>query len=197
MAGLKFMSPESRQVKYLMPNQAFVKGGKFFRATEGGVSDPDVPSDIVNRLPPPDGRIASAGNPYAFKLDGVRDEFGNAWGANPVMGGNAIEISVGFELPVKVRRVVAWMTKPNWNATQELSRASFDLLNPVYRRTYPAAPYQEANKPIPEGLVAPTPLSFSFNLPPRPVGHHVLLLEFDDPGSGDAGYQVIDLRYTG
>ncbi|MER5728879.1 lytic polysaccharide monooxygenase [Streptomyces sp. NPDC002138] len=197
MAGLKYMSPESRQVKYLMANQAAVRGGKFIRATEGGVSDPDVRSDIVNRLPPRDGQIASAGNPYAFKLDGVRDEFGNEWSTHPVRSGDSVTVSLAFDEQVKVRRVVAYLTKANWDRKQPLSRASFDLLNPVYLRSYPAAPYQEANKPIPNGLVAPTPFEFSFNLPARPVGHHVALFEFDDPGSADAFYFVIDWGYIG
>nr|WSW49880.1 lytic polysaccharide monooxygenase [Streptomyces sp. NBC_01001] len=192
---LTFMSPESRQKKYLLPSQAAVRGGKFIKSTAGGLPDSDVPSDIVNRTPPQDGQIASAGNPYAFKLDGVLDEFGNGWNASPVTNGQAITVQMTLPVP-KIRRISAYATTLNWDHTQLLSRAQLDLDNPVYTRTYPAAPYFNANEEIPVGLVPPNPLTFSFNMPQRPVGHHVVLLAIDLPDSGDAVYQVIDFRYT-
>ncbi|MGO4460584.1 lytic polysaccharide monooxygenase [Streptomyces sp. M-16] len=190
-----FISPESRQSKYLMQNQAGVRGGKFITSTTGNVSDRDVPSDIVNRTPPPDGKIASADNPYAYKLDGLRDEYGNEWNANPVANGQAVPVKISLPL-AKVRRISAFITKPDWDNHQVLTRAQFDLDNPVYLQTYRAAPHFDANEEIPHGLIPTNPLEFSFTMPQRSVGHHVLLLEFDDPSSGDALYQVIDFRYT-
>ncbi|WP_330332563.1 lytic polysaccharide monooxygenase [Streptomyces sp. NBC_00536] len=190
-----FISPESRQSTYLTQNQAGVRGGKFIKSTTGGLSDPDVPSDIVSRTPPPDGKIAGADNPYAYKLDGVRDEFGNAWNASPVADGQAVTVKISLPLS-KIRRISAYLTKPNWDALQVLTRVQFDLDNPVYARTFTHAPYFTGDEEIPAGLTPTDPLEFSFNLPQRPVGHHVLLLEFDDPASGDALYQVIDFRYT-
>ncbi|MFE3527016.1 lytic polysaccharide monooxygenase auxiliary activity family 9 protein [Streptomyces sp. NPDC059161] len=196
MAALVVISPESRQAKYLTKAQAGTRGGKFITRPFGEVSDPDVPSDIVNRPPPQDGQIASAGNPFAAKLDGLVDEFGNPWRTTPVTSGRALAVVVQIDEPVKVRRVIAYITKPNWDPTRVLTRAQFDLGNPVHTRTYPAVPFQSANSPIPVGLVASKQLEFGFSLPTRPVGHHVLLVEFDLPDSGDAFYQVIDLRYT-
>ncbi|MGW8877644.1 lytic polysaccharide monooxygenase [Streptomyces mirabilis] len=189
------IAPESRQRKYLMQNQAAVRGGKFIKAKSGGLSDPDVPSDIVNREPPQDGQIASAGNPYAFKLDGVRDEYGNEWNTNPVTNGQAITVAMSLPMS-KVRRVSAYITKSHWDPYQVLARAQFDLDHPVYSRAYTCAPYFNCNEELPSGPITPAPLAFSFALPQRSVGHHVVLLEIDDPTSGDAIYQVIDLRYT-
>ncbi|WP_371589234.1 lytic polysaccharide monooxygenase [Streptomyces virginiae] len=160
-------------------------------------SDRDVPSDIVNRTPPADGQIASAGNPFASKLDGVHDEYRNPWNSHHVRSGDALTIEAAFEGTVKVRRVTVYITNVNWDPTQRLTRAQLDLGNPIYARTYPAAPYFAADDELPAGLVAPKPLAFSFNLPPRPVGHHVLLLEIDHPDSADATYQVLDLNYIG
>ncbi|WP_406346851.1 lytic polysaccharide monooxygenase [Streptomyces sp. NBC_00648] len=190
-----FISPESRQSKYLTQNQAGVRGGKFIKSTTGGLSDPDVPSDNVSRTPPPDGKIASADNPHAYKLDGIRDEYGNPWNTNAVTNGQALAVKISLPMP-KIRRISAFMTKSNWDNSQVLSRLQFDLNNPVYTRTYNCAPHFDCNEEIPNGLAPTDPLEFSFNMPPRTVGHHVLLLEFDDPTSGDALYQVIDFRYT-
>ncbi|WP_406340262.1 lytic polysaccharide monooxygenase [Streptomyces sp. NBC_00648] len=190
------ITPESRQTTYLMPAQVNTRGGKFITTTDGGQSDADIPSDVVNRTPPPDGKIASAGHPFAFKLDGTRDEYGNPWNTHPVRNSQALTIAMTFGGKVKVRRVTAYLTKANWDNQQVLTRAQFDLANPAYTRTYPAAPYSAADEELPDGLVAPTPMTFSFNLPQRQVGHHVLLLEIDHPDSGDATYQVIDFRYT-
>ncbi|WP_447008067.1 hypothetical protein ACRAKI_16980 [Saccharothrix isguenensis] len=50
--------------------------GKFFPATQVGLSDPDVPTDSPGgpEPVPPDGQIASGGSePAAVKLDEVRD----------------------------------------------------------------------------------------------------------------------------
>ncbi|MFJ5811992.1 lytic polysaccharide monooxygenase [Streptomyces sp. NPDC093093] len=190
------ITPESRQSIYLPASQAGVRGGKFVAERSGGVSDPDVPSDIVNREPPRDGQLASAGNPYASSLDTVRDQVGNPWTTHPVTGGQALTVSLAFGELTKIRRVSAYLTKASWDDLQPLTRTQFDLKSPLYRRTYTAAPYTNANEEIPVGLVASNPLQFSFNLAPRAVGHHVLLLEIDHPDSGDATYQVIDLRYT-
>ncbi|WP_406503259.1 lytic polysaccharide monooxygenase [Streptomyces sp. NBC_00212] len=196
MAAPIFITPPSRQATYLTASQAWLRGGKFIDQKSGGISDPDVPSDIVNREPPRDGQIASAGNPFAFKLDGVRDEFGNEWNASPVRNGDAFTVDITFGGAVKIRRISAYLTQANWDSNQPLTRAQFDLASPVYRRAFSAAPYSEADEEIPVGLVAPTPLTFSFNLPQRSVGHHVVLLEIDHPDSGDATYQVIDLRFV-
>ncbi|MEU4730736.1 lytic polysaccharide monooxygenase [Streptomyces sp. NPDC023588] len=196
MAGISRISPESRQMIYLGTAQAGVKGGKFITETAGNRLDPDVPSDIVNRTPPQDGRIASADNPFAFKLDGPTDEFGNEWKAHSVRSGDAVAFSIGFDSPVKVRRVTAYITKQNWNPSQALTRAQFDLPNPPYRRTFPAAPYHDANERIPVGVVAES-LEFALNLPRRAAGRHVLLLEIDHPDGTEATYQVIDLNYIG
>ncbi|MFD9473999.1 lytic polysaccharide monooxygenase [Streptomyces goshikiensis] len=189
------ITPASRQSIYLYGDQVGVRGGKFINTTLGGQSDRDVPSDIVNRMPPPDGQIVSAGNPYASKLDGVRDEYGNEWHAHSVRNGEAMTVSVRG-LASKIRRVSAYMTKANWDPFQRLTRAQFDLSNPAYTRTYTCAPYYQCDGELPWGLTPPNPHEFSFNLPYRSLGHHVILLEIDHPDSGEATYQVIDLRYV-
>ncbi|MCD9899075.1 lytic polysaccharide monooxygenase [Streptomyces sp. MT29] len=190
------ITPASRQSIYLYGDQVGVRGGKFINTTIGGQSDRDVPSDIVNRTPPPDGQIASAGNPYASKLDGVRDEYGNEWKTHSVRNGEAMTVSLRGLDATKIRRVSAYMTKANWDPSQGLARAQFDLDNQAYTHTYNCAPYYQCDDELPWGLRPSNPHEFSVNLPYRSVGHHVLLLEIDHPDSGDATYQVVDLRYV-
>ncbi|MEV8015881.1 hypothetical protein AB0O76_05905 [Streptomyces sp. NPDC086554] len=45
-------------------------------------------------------------------------------------------------------------------------------------------------------LIVTGPLEFSFNLPQRTVGRHVLLVEIDLPDTADVIYQSIDINYT-
>ncbi|MCJ0875187.1 lytic polysaccharide monooxygenase [Streptomyces sp. AP-93] len=190
------VTPKSRQMIYLPEFRAEVSAGKFIEEQASGQSDRDIPSDMVNGQPPVDGRIASAGNPFASKLDGIQDESGNPWKAMAVQSGQAIPFSLTFDRQVKIRRVRVFITKADWDSGQSLSRRSFDLFNPLYSRTCSAAPYWEANGEVPEGLIAPSPFEFSLNLPVRSVGRHTLLLEIDYPDNGDALYQVFDLQYT-
>ncbi|MFD9271599.1 lytic polysaccharide monooxygenase [Streptomyces goshikiensis] len=191
------VTPESRQTTYLLNALAAVKGGKFITTTSGGQPDPTASGDVVNRTPPSDGHIASAGNLLALALDGATDAFGNPWHKSNVRSGDTFSPTVQFGGSVKVRRVTVYSTKANWDPQQPLTRAQFDLTNPLYARTYTCAPYQACNDEIPVGLVASEPISIGFNLPQRPVGHHVLLMEIDHPDTTDATYQVIDLNYIG
>ncbi|WKU42735.1 lytic polysaccharide monooxygenase [Streptomyces sp. VNUA116] len=186
---------QSRQEKYLMPGQYPLSRGKFIRETNSGISDPEFPADIVNNTPPQDQRIASADNPHALKLDGVLDEDGQPWTADRAKSGQAITLS--YPLSVRlIRRSVVYITKPSWDPQNKLTRAQFDLDNPVLTNTYTATPYYQAGEQeIPNGLKPTDPYEISFNLPTRPDGHHVLLVEIDLPDRGDAIYSVYDLRY--
>ncbi|MFF1481680.1 lytic polysaccharide monooxygenase [Streptomyces sp. NPDC058301] len=175
--------PESRQTRYLDAAQAGVRSGKFIRTLDGGVSDPDVSSDTVNNTPPRDGQIASAGDAFASKLDRVRDAFGNPWTAHSVRSGQEMALKASVE--GRVRRVAVYITKLGWDSGQVLTRAQLDLHSPLYVRSYAAAIEGSSGD-----------LTASFDLPDRPSGHHVLLLEIDHPDTGDATYQVIDLGYV-
>jgi len=105
------------------------------------VQDEQVPSDMINRQPPQDGEITSSGNPFALKLDGVTDELGNAWNKNDVRNDDATPLSIEFDTPPKIRRVVVYVTEANWDDSMPLARSSFDLHTPLYRWVYLSAPY--------------------------------------------------------
>ncbi|WP_437302389.1 lytic polysaccharide monooxygenase auxiliary activity family 9 protein [Sorangium sp. So ce388] len=176
--------PPSRSVIALLewPVNGF-EGGKFFPATSGELSDPYAPEDVRNAAPPPDGRIASAGHAFASRLD----EPGDRWQKHQVIAGGELNMTWSYTAPHKTRRWNYFITKPNWDPNQRLTRSQF-AAEPIKTVLNSGRPYWEHD------LVPPQPTVHSVKVPLTHAGYHVLLGVWEVADTGMAFYQVLDLN---
>lgn len=179
-------SPPSRAQLNLPAQRAGeLVSGKFFPASDDGLTDPTTPSDEPNRMPPADGHIASAGLPHALALD----EAGKPWMQHAVKAGQELDITWEFPRPVKVRRFKYFLTRHSWAPHQPLSRAQFES-TPFAERTNADQPYWTS-----DSLDSGEQVKDSLQLPDR-HGYHVLLAVMEAADTPLAAYQVIDLQFS-
>ncbi|MES9558089.1 MULTISPECIES: lytic polysaccharide monooxygenase auxiliary activity family 9 protein [unclassified Streptomyces] len=178
--------PPSRGRLHLMSWQAdALEAGKFFPATEAGLPDPVVPSDVANAQPPADGKIASAGMGDAAALD----EVGTDWKKHPVTAGQNLDVRWVLRHRQKTRRFNYFLTKQGWDPNQALSRSQFDT-EPFHQVQLSEQPYWQ------DDLAPGDRPTHTMRLPQRDAGHHVLLAVQEIADTGNAFYRVIDLQYT-
>lgn len=164
-----------------------LEAGKFFPATEGGLTDPVAPTDLPNATPPADGKIASGGNTFALFLDEPRSD----WTKHDVESGQTLPVSWDYSAVHVTRRWKYFITRTDWQPDQPLSRAQFEDL-PFYQVELSMQPYWEHN----DELTPPKPTEHELILPYR-TGYHVLLAIWEVANTGNAFYQVIDLNFAG
>ncbi|QTO46690.1 lytic polysaccharide monooxygenase [Burkholderia latens] len=187
------ISPESRAMfAYLDGKLGYydvnsLEAGKFFPAAAAGLTDPVVPTDIVNNTPPPDGRLASGGFPAALFLD----EPGTHWKKHAVASGDVIEFSWNYSARHASRRWNYFITKRDWDPQRALSRDQFEA-EPFFRAEYLLQPFWEHE----DGLWPPAPTTHEVVLPER-EGYHVVLAVWEVANTGNAFYQVIDFEFGG
>lgn len=164
-----------------------LEAGKFFPATESNLSDPIAPNDVRNALPPPDGKIASAGykGGNAEKLD----EPGTQWRKHNVKAGATVTMSWSYAARHLTRRWVYFITKPDWDPNLKLSRAQFED-QPFVKVELLQQPYWSHS----DALLPPEPTVHDIVLPGR-EGYHVLLAIWEVADTGMAFYQVVDLNF--
>ncbi|MFH8574141.1 lytic polysaccharide monooxygenase auxiliary activity family 9 protein [Streptomyces sp. NPDC017993] len=180
-------SPESRAQLHLADWQAAgLEAGKFFPRTEAGLTDPFAPDDTVNAEPPQDGRIASAGQEFAAKLD--EPDSHQDWHKHQVRAGQALEIAWNYHAAHKTRRWNYFLTRSGWDPGARLTRQQFSP-EPIATFQNSGQPYWDANDLIPE-----SPTVHSVTLPDDRNGYHVLLSVWEVADTGNAFYQVIDLN---
>lgn len=179
-------NPPSRAQIYLEAWQAEgMESGKFFPEWRSGVQDPYASEDIPSNTPPADGRIASAGQSFAAMLDEPRED----WKKHSVSAGQKLEMTWHFHKLHKTRRWNYFLTKPNWDPTQPLSRAQFEA-EPFTVVQNPHRPYWDY-----EDLVPSNPTTHTLTLPER-EGYQVLLCVWEVADTGYAFYQVVDLDFA-
>ncbi|GAA2195448.1 lytic polysaccharide monooxygenase [Streptomyces bangladeshensis] len=164
-----------------------LEAGKFFPATQGGLTDPVQPADVAGDTPPPDGKIASAGYPHggAPQLDEVRD-----WPKVELVSGARQKVVWSFRQRHKTRRYNYFVTREDWDPAQPLSRAQFEP--EPFARLEPNGdtPYWELPDPP-----AREPVEHKITLPQR-KGYHVILGVWEVADTGAACYQVIDAHFS-
>lgn len=163
------------------------EAGKFFPSVNSGLQDHIVSTDVPNQLPPPDGKIASANQGNGTFMD----EPGTHWQKHDVLSGDILEISWNYTAAHLTRRWNYFITRPNWNPDLPLSRAQFED-TPFYQVELSEQPFWE-NK---TALTPPQPTEHDVILPMR-SGYHVLLAVWEVADTGNAFYQVIDLKFVG
>jgi chitin-binding protein len=179
------VNPPSRGSIYLEPWQANgLEAGKFFPLAGSGLTDPHAPTDVPNAVPPPDGKLASAGQAFAAVLDEPRDD----WFKHSVTPGQVLEVSWGFHAPHKTRRFNYFLTRPDWDPGEVLSRAQFDE-RPFEVVELTCQPFWGC-----DDLVPPNPVMHPLRLPERD-GYHVLLAVWEVADTGNAFYQVVDVDF--
>ncbi len=163
------------------------EAGKFFPATERGLSDIVAPTDTANALPPPDGKIASANQGDGEFLD----EPGTHWKKHSVRASEVMTFTWTYTASHTTRRYNYFITRKDWNPSLPLSRAQFEA-EPFFRVEFTEQPFWSHTDVLrPAG-----PTTHNVPLPQR-TGYHVLLAVWEVADTGNAFYQVIDLDFTG
>jgi chitin-binding protein len=127
---------------------------------------------------PPDGHIASANISTFSELD---QQTPTRWSKiNLKTGPN----SFTWKLTAQ-HRITSWryvITKPDWDASQPLSRASFELT--------PFCQYDDA------GAIPAKQVTHQCTIPADRLGSHVILAVWDIADTTNAFYQMIDVKLS-
>ncbi|WP_380179660.1 lytic polysaccharide monooxygenase [Kalamiella sp. sgz302252] len=163
------------------------EAGKFFPATQSGLTDVVAPSDSPNALPPRDGEIASANQGDGRFLD----EPGTHWKKHTVTSNEIMKFVWTYTAPHSTRRYNYFITREDWNPNLPLSRAQFES-EPFFKAEFTEQPFWSHG-----ATLRPTgPTTHEIQLPQR-SGYHVLLAVWEVADTGNAFYQVIDLDFVG
>ncbi|WP_442897134.1 lytic polysaccharide monooxygenase [Erwinia sp. CGal63] len=163
------------------------EAGKFFPATQSGLTDPVAPTDSPNALPPRDGEIASANQGDGRFLD----EPGTHWKKHTVTANEIMKFVWTYTAPHATRRYNYFITREDWNPNLPLSRAQFES-TPFFKAEFTEQPFWSHG-----ATLRPTgPTTHEIQLPQR-SGYHVLLAVWEVADTGNAFYQVIDLDFVG
>lgn len=163
------------------------EAGKFFPATQAGLSDAVAPTDSPNAVPPRDGEIASANQGDGRFLD----EPGTHWKKHTVTAGEVMKFTWTYTAPHSTRRYNYFITREDWNPNLPLSRAQFES-TPFFKAEFSEQPFWSYGS-----VLRPTgPTTHEVQLPQR-SGYHVLLAVWEVADTGNAFYQVIDLDFIG
>jgi chitin-binding protein len=128
---------------------------------------------------PADGEIASGGNGRFSQLD---EQTPVRWAKKPISAGNK-NFTWHFTANHRSRDWRYFITKPDWNPSQPLSRSSFDLT--------PFCQYSGGNQS------PPTPLVHNCNVPGGRTGYHIVLGVWDVGDTSNSFYQVVDVEFDG
>lgn len=162
------------------------ESGKFFPATEAGLTDSFAKDDSPNNPPPADGKIAS-GNQTGMEF---LDAAGSQWQKHNVKSNEQFKITWAFTANHVTRRFNYFITKADWNPEEVLSREQFES-TPLHTEQYEFQPFWQFTSELkPEN-----PTNHTFALPNR-EGYHVLLAIWEVADTGNAFYQVIDLNFS-
>jgi chitin-binding protein len=161
------------------------EAGKFFPEITGGLTDPFAPDDEVSAEPPPDGKIASAGQLVGAFLD----QPGDHWRKHEVLSGESLLVSWNFTANHPARRWDYFITEENWDSSKPLARNQFGA-TPFYTVQNNWQPFWQYR----DELQPPSPTTHQVPLPKR-EGYHVMLAAYVVADTGMAFYQVVDLDF--
>ncbi|MEJ5061052.1 MULTISPECIES: lytic polysaccharide monooxygenase [unclassified Pseudomonas] len=162
------------------------EAGKFFPETSGGLKDPFAADDVLSAEPPPDGKIASAGQLTGAFLD----QPGDHWKKHEVLGGESLPVSWNFTANHPARRWDYFITEADWDSSKPLARNQFGA-KPFYTVQNNLQPFWQ----YPNELKPRSPTTHEVPLPNR-EGYHVLLAAYVVADTGMAFYQVVDLNFA-
>ncbi|MDZ3952410.1 lytic polysaccharide monooxygenase [Bacillus thuringiensis] len=124
---------------------------------------------------PRDGEIASAGGKFGGVLD---EQTAERWWKNPLDTGKQ-QFTWNFHAPHSTDKFEYFITNPDWDPNQKLTRASFNL-TPIHTEYY-------------NGQVPPTNVSHIVPIPEYYCGYHIILAVWTVADTPNAFYNVIDL----
>lgn len=159
--------------------------GKGFPNTGSGLLDPLAPSDVPNNEPPPDGKIASGNQPAGAILDEARDD----WPKHDVNSGDILDFLWAYTARHSTRSWEYFITNPNWDSSQPLSRAQFEA-TPFFKVQNIQQPYWNHRTE----MLPPVPTLHKVPLPAR-QGYHVVMATWKIAETGNAFYQIVDLLF--
>ena len=165
-----------------------MENGKFFPATQGGLSDAFAPDDARNATPPRDGEIAGASTNGALPV--LNDQSPNRWQKIPLRSGTLQNFKWEFSAVHKTRRWNYFVTRTDWNPSEKLTRAQFEP-TPFCSIQNPGQPYWDPNA----NLVPLQPTIHQCRLPVR-SGYHVILAVWEVADTAMGFYQVVDVMFT-
>jgi len=132
---------------------------------------------VPNAVPPAAGKVASAGQAFAARLDEPCDDRRK----HPVTSGQVLELSWGFHAPHETRRFNYFLTRPDWDPGTPLTRAQFED-EPFESVLFACQPFWSCDDLLPSN-----PVTHPLQLPERD-GYQVLLAVWEVADTGNAFY---------
>ncbi|MFH8792401.1 lytic polysaccharide monooxygenase [Streptomyces sp. NPDC017941] len=130
---------------------------------------------------PADGKICSAGVAGFNALNGAKAPNGGAWPTTKVSGGQNYSFRWQFTARHRTTNFAYYITKPGWNESQPITRASLEP-QPFFNVPY-------------GGQQPPATLSHSGTIPGGRSGHHVIVAVWNVHDTANAFYACSDVQY--
>jgi lytic chitin monoxygenase len=130
---------------------------------------------------PADGHICSAGIDRFSTVDEPLTPSGDRWPTTTLSSENPFTFSWYFTARHKTTSFVYYLTKPDWNADEPLTRADLDLSNPF------SIDYG--------GQLPPRTVEHTVNNLPDRSGHQLFLAVWNIADTGNAFYQCADVFF--
>ncbi|AUY51114.1 MULTISPECIES: lytic polysaccharide monooxygenase [Streptomycetaceae] len=127
---------------------------------------------------PADGTICAGGNSRFAELDDPR---GGGWPTTKVTAGQQLTFTWKFTARHATTNFKYYLTKPGYDATQRVTRASLELT------PFLTVPYN--------GAQVPSTVSHSTTLPGGRTGHQVVVAVWEIADTGNAFYSCTDVRF--
>ncbi|MEU9617115.1 lytic polysaccharide monooxygenase [Streptomyces sp. NPDC048209] len=128
---------------------------------------------------PPDGQIASAGNPQFTELNA---QTATRWSRVDAKAGD-LTVSWKIIAPVRTAGFAYFITRNGWNPDRPLTRGAFEVK--------PLLVDDKVNGTVPSGTV-----THHVTVPSDRSGYHVILGIWESADTQTAIYQVIDMDIT-
>ncbi|AZE62689.1 MULTISPECIES: lytic polysaccharide monooxygenase auxiliary activity family 9 protein [Pseudomonas fluorescens group] len=172
-----------------------MEGGKNFPSETAGQFPSPYETDVASDVPPADDYILSGGKTDArecvnFTNQEMNQKLGRqfTWPLLDVNAGQTFQVKWEYAEPHMTRGYSWFITKDSWDPEKRISRAQLEP-EPFFKDFYTQGPYWDHS----DTLKAKT--EHEVTLPTGKLGHHVIVLLWIIPNTGNAFYQAFDVRF--
>ncbi|KTC24327.1 chitin-binding protein [Pseudomonas putida] len=172
-----------------------MEGGKNFPSEIAGPFPSPYETDVASDVPPANGYILSGGETDArecvnFTNQEMSQKLGRefTWPLLEVKAGQTFQVKWKYAEAHMTRGYSWFITKDGWDPEKRISRAQLEP-EPFHKDFYTQTPYWEHS----DTLKAKT--EHEVKLPTNKHGHHVIVLLWIVANTGNAFYQVFDVKF--